>query len=257
MAVSKRVRYEVLRRDSNTCRYCHATDAPLTVDHVVPVALGGSDEPGNLVAACRDCNAGKTSSHPDAPLVQQVADDAVRWSAAMKAAADRYIESREKADALHEFLYDEWMTCNDTYRWGKAQLPDDFEESLDVWVRGGAPVQLIKESIGVAMRNRMVETRNVWRYTCGVVWSKLAALQKEAAESLRGQTRRLDDAARTIIDCPRCVVQHRASECFEDGYSMGYDARETRREAGYRDSVFRALIAVVDGADLEWSGSAG
>lgn len=39
MAVTKRTRFEVLRRDNYTCRYCHATDNPLTVDHVVPRAL--------------------------------------------------------------------------------------------------------------------------------------------------------------------------------------------------------------------------
>lgn len=54
MAVSKRTRYEVLRRDNHTCRYCggSAPDVRLTVDHVLPVTLGGSDDPSNLVAAC-------------------------------------------------------------------------------------------------------------------------------------------------------------------------------------------------------------
>lgn len=81
MAVSKRLRYEVLRRDNHACRYCgrSAPDVALTVDHVVPVALGGSDDPGNLVTACRDCNSGKSASSPDAPIVANVADDALRW----------------------------------------------------------------------------------------------------------------------------------------------------------------------------------
>ncbi|MGW6578921.1 HNH endonuclease [Streptomyces globisporus] len=64
MAVSKRLRYEILRRDKHACRYCGATapDVPLRVDHVIPVALGGSDAPENLVAACEPCNSGKTST---------------------------------------------------------------------------------------------------------------------------------------------------------------------------------------------------
>lgn len=63
MTVSKRLRFEILRRDNHACRYCGgvAPDATITVDHVVPVALGGSDDPSNLVAACKDCNAGKSS----------------------------------------------------------------------------------------------------------------------------------------------------------------------------------------------------
>ncbi|MFD9276847.1 HNH endonuclease [Streptomyces mirabilis] len=64
MAVSKRLRYEILRRDRYTCRYCGASapDAPMRVDHVTPVALGGTDHPSNLVAACEPCNSGKSSS---------------------------------------------------------------------------------------------------------------------------------------------------------------------------------------------------
>ena len=63
MAVSKRLRYEILRRDRYTCRYCGASapDAPMRVDHVTPVALGGTDHPSNLVAACEPCNSGKAS----------------------------------------------------------------------------------------------------------------------------------------------------------------------------------------------------
>lgn len=56
------VRFEVLRRDGFTCRYC-GRKAPLVrlqIDHVTPWSLGGSDEPSNLVTACSECNAGKS-----------------------------------------------------------------------------------------------------------------------------------------------------------------------------------------------------
>ncbi|MFF0777048.1 HNH endonuclease [Streptomyces sp. NPDC003720] len=64
MAVSKRLRYEILRRDNHTCRYCGASapDVPLRIDHVTPVALGGTDHPSNLVTSCEPCNNGKSST---------------------------------------------------------------------------------------------------------------------------------------------------------------------------------------------------
>jgi 5-methylcytosine-specific restriction endonuclease McrA len=67
MAVSKRLRYEILRRDNHTCKYCGATapTVPLRVDHVTPVALGGTDTPDNLVTSCEPCNSGKSSSTVD------------------------------------------------------------------------------------------------------------------------------------------------------------------------------------------------
>jgi hypothetical protein len=86
MAVSKRLRYEILRRDNHACRYCGATapDVKLNVDHVIPQALGGSNAPTNLVASCVDCNAGKTSSMPNATPVADVDQVAFRKAAARR-----------------------------------------------------------------------------------------------------------------------------------------------------------------------------
>lgn len=63
MAVSKRLRYEILRRDNHTCRYCGAAapEATLVVDHYIPVVVGGATVPSNLVTACEPCNSGKSS----------------------------------------------------------------------------------------------------------------------------------------------------------------------------------------------------
>lgn len=55
--VTPEKRAYVMRRDRGTCRYC-GSDAT-EIDHVVPVALGGSGAVRNLVAACGDCNSRK------------------------------------------------------------------------------------------------------------------------------------------------------------------------------------------------------
>jgi hypothetical protein len=61
-ALGQRRRFCVLERDQFRCVYCGATadDAKLAVDHVIPVARGGSDDMSNLVTACFDCNIGKS-----------------------------------------------------------------------------------------------------------------------------------------------------------------------------------------------------
>lgn len=96
MAVSRRLRFEILRRDKHTCRYCGASapDVPLTVDHVIPTTLGGGDEPSNLVTACQSCNGGKTSIAPDSELVVDVQQDALRWKRAMEWATTSYMLER-------------------------------------------------------------------------------------------------------------------------------------------------------------------
>lgn len=62
-AISKRVRFEVLKRDSFRCQYCGADSSgcALHIDHITPVALGGSNDAHNLVTSCASCNLGKSS----------------------------------------------------------------------------------------------------------------------------------------------------------------------------------------------------
>lgn len=59
--IPKKIRFEVLKRDSFTCQYCgrQAPDVILEVDHIVPVAEGGDNSILNLITSCRDCNRGK------------------------------------------------------------------------------------------------------------------------------------------------------------------------------------------------------
>ena len=56
------LRAYVYHRDGGKCQYCGKRpnkDNPLTLDHIVPRAAGGSDRPDNIVAACRRCNHAK------------------------------------------------------------------------------------------------------------------------------------------------------------------------------------------------------
>lgn len=81
MSVSKRLRYEVLRRDNYTCRYCGAFAplAVLVIDHVTPRKHGGRDALENLITACQDCNSGKSATMPECWLVDEVEQAARAW----------------------------------------------------------------------------------------------------------------------------------------------------------------------------------
>lgn len=179
MALSKRVRYEVLRRDGNACRYCgaKAPDAVLGVDHVVPVALGGSDDPTNLVAACVDCNAGKTSSTPDAALVAEVQADALRWAAAMKQAADEVRQKAEDRAELYGHIELIWMF--------PRKLPPGWRTSVDAFLEAGLDPETILEMCRVAKSARGVDNR--WGYFCGCCWKRVTQLQERSREILAAQ----------------------------------------------------------------------
>jgi hypothetical protein len=180
-AISRRLRFEILRRDSNTCRYCHATDTPLVIDHVLPVALGGTDDPSNLVAACKDCNAGKTSTSPDAALVAQVDEDAVRWAAAMRLARDRALAAREAREQELAPLFDCWYHFVPSYKIGdwRWELPSNWAEVVGGLLDAGLSAVLMGDAMRIALTTRGVDDR--FRYFCGIARNRLAELQAEAA----------------------------------------------------------------------------
>lgn len=180
MAVSKRVRYEILRRDSHSCRYCgaKAPDATLVVDHVVPVALGGSDESTNLVTACHDCNAGKSSTIPDGPLMADVDAKAAQWAEAMKIVAHGRAVERMERDQISEFLYDHWEATrpND---YASSDLPSDWEASIWSFMDAGLELGDLEELMSVALNARPVAEK--WRYFCGCCWKRVRQSQEHAA----------------------------------------------------------------------------
>ena len=145
MAISRRLRFEILRRDGHTCRYCggKAPDVALTVDHVIPTTLGGSDEPSNLVAACADCNAGKSSIQPDAPIVEDVAADALRWKRAMEQAQVGLIAERQVLDGILECFETEWNSWTFEYQVTvpAAPFPATGDALLDGWHKISGPLR--------------------------------------------------------------------------------------------------------------------
>lgn len=184
MAISKRLRYEILRRDNHTCRYCGGTapQARLTVDHVTPSALGGCDLPDNLVTACGDCNAGKSSMPADAALVDDVRQDAIRWARAIKVAQ----EIREADETRHQL--DVGRFCDAWERWDPrlADLPKGFQSSIRQFRDAGLTIGEITEAVDIAFG--AVFHRKAWRYFCGVCWTKVRALNNVAAALIKTET---------------------------------------------------------------------
>jgi 5-methylcytosine-specific restriction endonuclease McrA len=56
----RKIRMTILQRDGFICAYCGQQAD--TVDHITPLAKGGTNDPDNLTAACNRCNATKKDS---------------------------------------------------------------------------------------------------------------------------------------------------------------------------------------------------
>lgn len=94
-AITKKVRFEVFKRDSFKCQYCGASapDVILEVDHIQPVAKRGTGDIMNLITACKDCNAGKSD---------RLLDDSTAVSK-QKAQADQLNERREQLKMMMDW----------------------------------------------------------------------------------------------------------------------------------------------------------
>lgn len=168
--ISAKTRFEVFKRDGFRCMYCGATPPGvlLQVDHIDPVALGGTNDQDNLITACQPCNAGKSAT----PL------SAVPQSLAEKAAE---VEEREKQVAGYQSILAAKRERLDDEAWEIAELwmgwhrRDSFRKD---WLTS---VRQFVERIGFRAAHDAMEVAlsrvggqdRSFRYFCGVCWSKI------------------------------------------------------------------------------------
>ena len=242
MAVSKRLRYEILRRDNHTCRYCGASapDVPLRVDHVTPVALGGTDEPSNLVTSCEPCNSGKSSATIDSAVVANVSDDALRWAAAMEQAAANLQELEKPKDEYRDAFLAEWN------RWHlgkddakKVELPVDWKLSIERFRVAGIPVWMWADIVDIGMANQKVKPENTFKYCCGIAWNRVDELHSEAG--------------RIVGAKPTPASLDVRASVFDAAYAIWHCGMTDNTEAptAEQEEEFRSSLESLPGLDLE------
>ncbi|WP_374152949.1 HNH endonuclease [Pseudarthrobacter sp. WHRI 8279] len=59
-AIPDDVKVYVMRRDAGSCRHCGST-SDLQYDHIIPLAMGGSNNAENLQILCGPCNRSKSA----------------------------------------------------------------------------------------------------------------------------------------------------------------------------------------------------
>lgn len=231
MAVSKRLRFGILRRDEYTCRYCHATDVRLTVDHVVPVALGGTDDPTNLVAACADCNAGKTSVRPDDATVADVREDALRYAELTRQA---YAVLVEHIGARDEYV-EEFEAA-----WHGQPVPDDWRQTITRWFEMGVPIELVTDATGIALDSTAwFKGHGRFKYMCGVVWNQVRLVGEQVRARLALDGRWLTDSEQTDLRI----------DAYYEGVAKGTKAGRSDALDQYRTQICAGMTLemLVDG----------
>ncbi len=181
MAVSRSLRFQILRRDNNTCTYCgrKPPEVKLTIDHVVPEALGGSDDPSNLTTACEDCNGGKSATPADASTVAAVQEDARRWATAQQFVAEKMLEEMRQRSGKHDQFDAAWR------RAGGPSRPSTWTRSVDGFLSAGLPIEVLVDCVDRAMSSTKVAAGERFRYFCGIAWARVAKMREEVAATVR------------------------------------------------------------------------
>ncbi|GDZ04288.1 HNH endonuclease [Bifidobacterium pseudocatenulatum] len=191
MAVNKRLRFEVLRRDGYACHYCHCKDIPLTVDHVVPQALGGRDEAENLVACCMECNSGKSSINPDEPLVAQVSEEATRFHRLLKIAIEDKRVSLEDERAYCDNVLDMWESITSLDDEHCFPLPDSWRSSARYWAHIDVPDEYLRYAFEIAREKcdmKRLPRYKAFNYASGIIGNLLDGVAIDLRKRMEGDT---------------------------------------------------------------------
>jgi hypothetical protein len=178
--ISKKLRFEVFKRDSFACQYCGATPPKvvLELDHVTPIASGGTDEETNLITSCFDCNRGKSDrdiANTAQPILKQL-ENQVEKIEQLKQYNEYLIAERTREDGSIYLIGRDW--CN------RFALPHE----LDAWHFGPSrevslrrflrmlPIVEIYAAMEIAFSRLPVIDRNddrTWQYFCGICWKTI------------------------------------------------------------------------------------
>lgn len=159
--ISKKVRFEVFKRDRFTCQYCGrmSPDVILEVDHIKPVADGGTNKMINLVTSCRDCNRGKGKRKlsDDAELKKQqkelidLADKReqsemmIKWRDELTDITAKQIKS---IDSSIELLTGSWLS-------------EHGERSIAKLIKQFSFIE-VSEAVDIAFANYKTDTDHEW-----------------------------------------------------------------------------------------------
>ena len=116
-AISKRLRFEVLKRDAFTCQYCgkQPPDTILHLDHIKPVSKGGKNTILNLITSCQDCNLGKSDKELSDDSAVKKQQKQLSELAEKKAQIEMMINWRESLLEADELLTDSAVSLINKY----------------------------------------------------------------------------------------------------------------------------------------------
>lgn len=213
-SISKKIRFEVFKRDGFKCQYCGASapDVILEVDHIDPVSKSGANEMFNYITSCSSCNSGKSDRTLDDNTVlakqraqlqdlnerREQLEMMLAWRTGLKGIDELQLEEVEK-------LWKEVVpgfSINDAGRktlrglikkHGVAGVLDAVEASAEKYVEYGADGAVTRESAeacfkkisGVLALKSMSESQRSLHYVKGILRNRISYVPADIVRKLK------------------------------------------------------------------------
>ena len=177
MSASKKIRFEIFKRDGFKCAYCGKSPPAvvLEVDHIEPKAKGGKDDINNYITACFDCNRGKRDI-PLEKIPSQIQEnlDVLREKESQLKEYRRFIAKIEKR------LTNDFEEINDIYskHYPEWEFSDQFKNvSLRRFLQL-LPKHRVIEALNIAMIKWPNNKDRVIPYFCGICWNMIRGTER-------------------------------------------------------------------------------
>ena len=177
MTASKKIRFEIFKRDGFKCAYCGKSPPAvvLEVDHIEPKARGGKDDINNYITACFDCNRGKRDI-PLEKIPSQIQEnlDVLREKESQLKEYRRFIAKIEKR------LTNDFEEINDIYskHYPEWEFSDQFKNvSLRRFLQL-LPKHRVIEALNIAMIKWPNNKDRVIPYFCGICWNMIRGTER-------------------------------------------------------------------------------
>lgn len=169
LALGKKRRFDVFKRDAFACQYCgaHPPTAVLEIDHIVAVSAGGTNEIENLITACFDCNRGKGAI--SLTTIPESLSDKAAQIAEREAQLLGY---QAILDKRRRRLFEETCQVLTVVLENSTEITNDrFFSTREFIDKLGFHVVLAAAEKALAARQVYESQR--FRYFCGICWSRI------------------------------------------------------------------------------------
>ncbi len=171
MSISKKIRFEVFKRDGFTCQYCGSSPPKVTleVDHINPKSKKGTDDINNLLTACFDCNRGKRNIHlkiipgtlqENLEILKEKELQLNEYNKSIAKIEKRIQKDIAEIDQVYTSYFDGW------------QLSNSFKNSSLKSFINRLPKHVVKDAM-ILSCSKMNTSSQAIKYFCGICWNKI------------------------------------------------------------------------------------